>query len=243
MKTENHQIGTYLDWTNDTGAEVAGGDPQRFGGRIGIPAGPIAAAATGSLQVAGVVRGRNAAVVGNEGVNLYWDADGDPVSGDAGSGAYTTSAVDGDWWVGTLTADLAATDEWCYYALNEPNPLLPAWQDRAHFATAVDLDFVEATHSGGVIHVTADAKTVTLPTGVAGMEAIVVNDVADGGALVTVDLDGNEVIRGANLTIAATKTANNTKATAKQGDYLHLVCTVAGTAWRCIGKRGIWVTS
>ena len=102
---------------------------------------------------------------------------------------------------------------------------------------------VEATHSGAVIEITGADKTVTLPTGVAGMEYIIVNRYVDGGSLLTVDLDGNEAIRGANLTIAATKTALNTKATSVQGDYLHLVCTVAGTAWRCVAKRGIWVTS
>jgi hypothetical protein len=74
------------------------------------------------------------------------------------------------------------------------------------------------------------------------MEYIVVNRVVDAGSLTTVDLDGNEIIRGANLTIAATKKALNTKVTSVQGDYLHLICTVAATAWRCVGKRGTWVT-
>lgn len=224
-------------------SDLTGGQLIQLAGKgAAIPSQPIAANALGSVAVGGVFNGPYVGNACNVGDNLWWDADGTPYGG-AADGALTNLGADGDFWVGTVTTAPAANDASVEFALNVANPDQPAWIGRTFFKSAVDLNFVEATHSGGVIEITADAKTVTLPTGVAGMEVIVVNRVIDGGALVTVDLDGNEIIRGANLTIAATKTANNTKATAIQGDYLHLVCNVDATAWRVVAKRGIWESS
>ncbi len=242
MKAELDSNGVYIDMTNATGAIISGGTLVRIGGIVGIVAENVGIGAKHAPLFAGSCRGRNAAVIGNAGDNLYYDEDGDPVDGDAGTGAFTTDANAGDYWVGTLNQALAATDTDCFFSLNVPNLDLPVWPHRAHIMTAVDLTFVAATHSGKVIHITADGKTLTLPVGVVGMEVIVVNDVADAGALVTVDLNGNETIQG-NLTIAATKTALLTKATSIRGDFLHLVCTTAAGIWRCVEKRGIWVTS
>ena len=235
------QIGEQLNHT-PASAVTAGQLLQLAGKGVAIATSPIAASALGSVVVSGIFSGPYVGNAGNVGDNLWWDANGTPYGGSA-DGALTNLGADGDYWVGTVTKAPSANDPTVEFAINVANPAQPAWIGRTYFKTAVDLTMVEATHGGGVVEVTADAKTVTLPTGVAGMELIVVNRVIDGGALVTVDIDGNEVIRGANLTIAATKTANNTKATAVQGDYLHLVCNVAATAWRVVAKRGIWVTS
>lgn len=117
---------------------------------------------------------------------------------------------------------------------------------KTHVDTAADLTLTAADHSGAVIDVTADAgedTKITLPVGVVGMDFVIRNAEADAGNLLQVDLNGNEIIEGVNLTIAATKMALNTKATAKRGDYIHLVCNVAATSWRCVSKRGTWVTS
>lgn len=234
-------VGERLDHTPASALD-AGEMIQLAGKGCAIATTGIAADALGSVAVSGVFNGPYVGNACNVGDNLWWDANGTPYGGSA-DGALTNLGADGDWWVGTVTAAPSANDATVQFALNVMNPTQPAWIGRTFFKTAVDLTMVEATHGGGVVEVTADAKTVTLPTGVGGMELIVVNRVVDGGALVTVDLDGNEVIRGANLTIAATKTANNTKATAVQGDYLHLICNVAATAWRVVSYRGIWVTS
>jgi|GEM_PF-1153386 len=243
MQAENYQLGHYVPYTNSTGADLSPGDIAVLAdGRIGIAPEKIANGATKSVQVSGVARVRNAAVAGAAGDNAWWDANGTPVEGTALSGALTTDATAGDNWMGTLHAALAATDEWAYIRLNEANPAKPAWHNKAHVKTAVDLTWAAATHNGKVIHVTADAKTVTLPTGVAGMEAIIVNDCADGTGLITVDFDGNETCEG-NLAIAATKTALNTKATQKRGDFLHLRCQTAGSLWVCLQKRGVWAQS
>jgi predicted RecA/RadA family phage recombinase len=201
----------------------------------------IAAGAMGSVAASGVFRSPYVGGAANVGDNVWWDANGTPYGGSA-NGALTPLGADGDFWAGTITKAPSATDATVEWALNKVNPNLPAWPNQARVKTAVDLTVVAATHNGKVIEVTADAKTVTLPTGVAGMEYIIVNAAADGTALVTVDFDGNETCEG-NLAIAATKTANNTKATAKRGDYLKLVCQTAGSLWKCVEKRGTWASS
>jgi hypothetical protein len=233
--------GDVLDHT-PASALTGGQIIQLAGKEAAIPSVPIAASVLGSVNIGGRWKGPYVGGVCNVGDNLWWDANGTPYGG-AANGALTNLGADGDWWAGTVTKAPAATDATVEFALNMANPTQPAWVGRTCIKTAVDLTMVEATHSGAVIEVTGANKTITLPTGVVGMEYIVVSRYIDATSLLTVDLDGNEIIRGANLTIAATKTALNTAATSVQGDYLHLVCTVAATAWRVVNKRGIWVTS
>jgi len=234
------QDGLRLDHT--PASALTGGKMIQIGSVPVMTAEAIAASAAGAVAIGGVFRGPHTATIGNVGDNVWWDANGTPVGGSA-DGAFTADASVGDWWVGTLVKAAAATDATCDFALGRVNRELPAWTGKTHIKTALDLTLTAADHSGGVVHVTADAKTITLPTGVAGMEFIVQNDVADAGAKVSVALDGNEIIAGALLTIAATKLADLTKLTGLRGDYLHLICNVAATSWRCVAKRGIWVTS
>ena len=203
----------------------------------------VAASAVGAVSVAGVIRTPfDGLVAGNVGDNVWWDSNGNPYDTVTADGAATLAAASGNFWIGTLVAPVAAAATECDVALNQVNPNLPAWQNKTHNTTAIDLTYVAATHNGEVIHVTVDAKTVTMPVGVAGMEAIIVNDVADGGALLTVDFNGAETLEGA-LAIAGTKTALNTKATQIRGDFLHIRCQTAASLWVVLGIRGIWVTS
>jgi len=203
----------------------------------------IAASALGTIAVSGVIRAPYiGGIVCNVGDNVWWDADATPYGG-AADGACTCNAVAGDWWVGTLVAPTTATGATCDVAINLVNPNLPAWQDKTHFTVATDTSLAAATHSGGVMHVTADAgfDTVILtPAGVVGMEFIIQNDDADGILELTVGPNGTEIYAGSNLTVANGEDAYNTLATSKRGDYLHLVCNVANASWRCVAKRGIW---
>ena len=225
-----------IRWTNGTGASVASGDVVALNGRLGIAVTTIADGATGWLAVAGAFEVlATAAEAWVDGDPLWWDLTNLKLTR-IGSCLHRFAGR-------AVGAKVATTQLSALVALNERGDLPEDLIDREWFDSAVDLTMVAATHSGGVVNLTADAKTVTLPVGVVGMELIIRNGVADAGALVTVDLNGNEIIAGANLTIAATKTALNTKLTAKKGDLLHLVCNVAATSWRCVRRRGIWVTS
>lgn len=233
--------GEALDHT--PASALTGGQIIQLAGKMAaITTQPIAASELGSVQISGRWSGPYIGSVINAGDNLWWDANATPYGGSA-NGALTNLGADGDWWVGTCTKTTTLNDATVEFDLNKENPDCPAWIGRTHIKSAIDITMVEATHSGAVIEITADAKTVTLPVGVVGMEYIIVNRVKDGGALLTVDLNGNEVIRGANMTVTATNTAANTKLTQIQGDYVHLICTVAATAWRCVAKRGTWATA
>jgi len=241
--SQYYQEGRAIDHT--PAAAIYAGNIINIGALSGFTPRDVAASAVGALHIDGVIRGPYVGGAANIGDNVWWDANGTPYGG-AADGAFTCSAPDGDWWVGTLVKAAVAADAVCDIALNRANPNLPAWQEKTHILTAVDLTLAAATHSGGVIHVTADVgfdTTITLPVGVVGMDWVIQNDEADGINGMIVDLNGNEIIEGQNLTIAATKTAINTLATSLRGDFLHLVCNVAATSWRCVGKRGIWVTS
>jgi len=237
------QEGTMIDYT-PVGAVTAGNILQ-VGSLSAFSPLDIAAGKLGAVAVDGVIRGPYVGGVANIGDNIWWDANGTPYGG-AATGAYTRNAAAGDWWVGTLVRAVVAASTTCDIALNKVNENLPAWTGRTHFQTAADLTMVEATHSGGVIHVTQDGgfdTTILFPVGVVGMEYIIQSDAGDGINRLTIDLNGNETIIGANFTLTATNTAKNTLLTAKRGDYMHLVCEGTAGAWRCVAKRGAWENS
>ena len=228
---------------------VYAGNIINIGSVCGFAPSDIAASALGELAISGVIRVPYiGGIVCNVGDNVWWDANGTPYGG-AADGACTCNAAAGDWWVGTLVAPTAATGATADVALNLVNPNLPAWRNKKHHTTAADLTVAAANAtygSGTVVHVTADAGTdtqITFPVGVVGMEWIIQNDEASGGNRCAVDLNGDEIIAGANLTIAATKLALNTKLDSVRGDYIHLICNVAAASWRCVGIRGTWETS
>lgn len=197
----------------------------------------IAASAVGSISMSGV---HDLPALSTD----AWEMN-DPLWWDASAAKLTRLGLPGLAFAGlAAAAKLVTSGVRATVRLNDRGNLPECMLGgRTYIDTAVDLTLTAAGHSGGVIRVTADAKTVTLPTGVAGMDFVVQNAALDGAALLTVDLDGTEIIAGANLSIANGKTAVNAKATAKRGDYLHLVCNVAATSWRVVSMRGTWATT
>ncbi len=223
-------------WTNNTGSDVASGAVVLLATLIGIALTAIVSAASG------VVRTLKAEYELDATVAEAWTV-GEPLWWNPATAKLTRLGDPTYRFAGIATAaKVATTQTTAKIMLNCRDGVYEGLLNRAHIDTAIDLTLVAATHSGGVIRVTAE-KTVTMPTGVASMGWIIYNDQADGGGAVTVDLDGTEIIAGANLSIANGKTAINTKATAKRGDFLHLRCNVAATSWVCVSRRGTWVTS
>ena len=76
---------------------------------VGVANLDMAAGRKGALHVAGVFDFPKAAEAIAVGVKLYWDADGDPVGGEAGTGAATTVATD-NVYIGKSVAAAADTD-------------------------------------------------------------------------------------------------------------------------------------
>ena len=99
--------GNAIDYT--PGSAVAAGDVVVQNNLVGIAKQPIAADALGALAIEGVFDMAKAAVEIEAGKPVYWDADGDPVGGTAGSGAATTTE-DGNVQAGFAVATAADTD-------------------------------------------------------------------------------------------------------------------------------------
>jgi len=238
MNTEaqNYQEGNFIDHT--PAAALTAGQLLQVAGLAAMAATAIAAAKKGAVQVKGILKIAAAAVIGNAGDNVWWDEDGDPVGGTAGSGALTTSAVDGDFWLGTLTAALAATDGAAYVNFNVANPTLPAWPERVHELKS-DNYTVDAEDDGKVLHIATDAKAFTLPATAAGIDVIFQNDGADGAVKLSISPNANDKIMGPDIAGTDNKDQINTKTTSIRSDWMHLIGDGA-EGWTIVGSRGIW---
>lgn len=92
---QNHvQPGEIMPWTNGTGADVASGDPVLVESMLCVALGDIADGESGSLATQEVWSLPKAAVDINQGEDIFWDIDGDPVGGEAGSGCLTNVVAD-----------------------------------------------------------------------------------------------------------------------------------------------------
>ena len=78
-----------------------------------IPSGSQGRVATEGVHL---ITGKTAAAIA-QGRRLYWDADGNPVGGEAGSGALTVTSTDNQY-VGVAWADAAANDTAVLVKLN-----------------------------------------------------------------------------------------------------------------------------
>lgn len=102
------QEGDSIDYTPV--AAVAAGQVVVVGSHIGIAKTPIAAGVLGALGVRGlfdVVKANGAITLGSA---LYWDADGNPQGGTAGSGCLTTVSTD-NTFAGFAAVAASETDE------------------------------------------------------------------------------------------------------------------------------------
>ena len=159
-KARIFKSGNAVDYT--PASAVTGGTPTQIaGGLVGVPNQDVAASATAGFRVEGVFNIACTVAVGNAGDNVWWDANGSPYGGTALSGACTTIASDGDFWLGILAEDSGATDADSKVILNVENPDLPAWVSRVHETVSADLT-LDVQDSGKVLHVDTDAKVITL---------------------------------------------------------------------------------
>jgi len=93
---------------------------------------------------------------------------------------------------------------------------------------------------GGVWQVCkTDATVITLPATVVGTVYKIMNGAVDGAALISISPAAADKIMGNGFTSADNKDAQNTKATAKNGDYMILVGDGAN-GWMVQDVRGTW---
>jgi len=231
------QEGHVLPYTNPSASVAIAVDVIiRVGSRIGAVMKAIAASGSESVSFRGV---HNLPALSTD----TWEA-GDPLWWDPTAEKLTCLGLPSLWPAGIAAAAKAVTTGVrADVDLNRFDGWPVEFLGKTVIDTAADLTLVAATHSGAAIVVKKDAGTdtkITLPVGVVGMDFLIINGDADAANGAQVDLNGTEIIAGGNLTLTNGQLATNTKATSRRGDFLHLVCNVAATSWRCVGSRGVW---
>jgi predicted RecA/RadA family phage recombinase len=239
-----YKDGTVVDYT--AAADIVAGAPIKAAGLAGIAVTDIANGAAGSVRVAGIVKLRKKEEAIVAGLPIWWDANGNPYIGTAGTGAATSlggaAMAAGDILMGAAVADAATTDDYVLVALNQFSPNYPAWPNRYHKADTTGT--LDANDSGMVLRIATADQTITLPeiaTVHIGMEVIIIADTADaaGSTGLIVAPNANDGFSGFGITHAVNKSLTNTEATAKRGDYLRLL-SAGDTHWRVLEMRGTW---
>ena len=219
LKTERHKSEMRVAFL--AAAAVTAGVPQLLSnGMVGIPVNDIANGDSDELDVTGRFRawgvGSQAWVVGDA---IGWDANGDPLNGTAGSGAYTKTVANWDFFVGYADEAKGATTEMGVIRLPEG-----ASQDFIPFGAP------QALTGAGAINVTSYFTAWTSGGAVAGT-------LADGtrpGQLKEITL----VVAGGNGTLTPATFADGTTITfSAVGDNVLLRWTPAG--WTVLRRMNI----
>jgi len=215
------QEGNSIDYTPV--AAVAAGDVVVQGALVGVAKLDIEAARLGALAIGGLFDFVKATGAITAGAAVYWDADGNPVGGTAGTGALTTTAG-GNTFVGWAVVAAAETDTTARVRLfgspsvtaNHYGPLNNAIADPGNAGA------IPVTASGYVPIVTTGAETRTLAVPTFAAQELLITMKTDGGDCVITVADPH--IDGTNNTI----TLNDA------GDTIRLVAGIsgAGFVWR-----------
>ena len=92
MSTRREYDAHTMYWINDTGSDALSDQIVVAGTLVGVVNKDIPAGKRGLLEIDGGQRFPKATGAMGQGVKVYWKAAGDPVDGEAGSGALTTVA-------------------------------------------------------------------------------------------------------------------------------------------------------
>jgi len=221
------QPGEAIDYTPT--ADVAAGQVVVQSARCGVAKTPISANEPGALAVGGLFTVVKATGAINVGAALFWDADGDPLGGVAGTGCLTTTSTDNTFF-GFAAAAAGSTDTTVLAQLVG----VPSVTNTIHNPLT---SAIEDPGAGGAIPVTnggtclidtdaAEARTLAIPSEVGQMLSLVMDD--DGGDC-TIDVAS-----------AINQTGNTRIVMDDEGDTIVLVgVSVGGTlAWRVVVNDG-----
>jgi len=208
---------------------VAAGQVVVQGSLIGVAKTPIAANQLGAIAVRGIFD----VVKANEQISLgaavYWDADGDPYGGTAGTGALTTTAG-GNIFVGFAMAAAEATDPTIRVVWSGPLAVTNTVHNAltAAIADPGNAGAIPVTDSGTCPLVTTGAQTRTLAAPTYAGQLLALAFKTDGGDCVVTCATG--VNQAGNTTI----TLNDA------GDTIVLVGVEVGSnkRWRVVVNDG-----
>ena len=219
--------GEAIDYTPTS--DVAAGQVVVQAARCGVAKTPIAANTPGALAVGGLFTVVKATGAINVGAALFWDADGDPQGGEAGTGCLTTTSTDNTFF-GFAAAAAAETDTTVSALLVG----VPSVTNTIHNAlTSVIEDpgadgAIPVTNGGTcqIVTATAEARTLAVPTSVGQVLSLVLND--DGGDC-TID-----------VAAAINQTGNTRIVMNDAGDTIVLVGVQVGEnkVWRVVVNDG-----
>lgn len=216
LKTERFKSGERVAYTASS-AITAGTPIQSASGMVGIAVNDIANGDSDELDVTGRFRawgvGSQAWAVGDP---IGWDANGNPLNGTAGSGAYTTVVADWDFFIGYCDEAKAAGTEMGVIRLPDSAGAdsMPAGQQ-------------QALSGAGAINVTSyfSAWTTT------GAQAGTLADGVRVGQLKEIQL----VVDGGDGTLTPANFADGTTITfSNAGDNVLLRWTAAG--WKVLRR-------
>ena len=172
-----------------------------------------------------MVKVTGAITVGNA---VYWDADGDPVGGTAGTGAATTTAA-GNTYMGVAALAAAETAGTVRVRLSDVPALTVHNQYTATIVDPGNAGAIPVTQSGHVDLVTAGAETRTLAAPSAAGQVMAVSfKTRVGNCVVTCATGFNG-------------TGNNTATFDTAGDLLTLLAIYVGAnlRWRVMANDGV----
>jgi len=226
MQAKFYQAGDVVDFI--AAANVNGGDVVVQEGFIGVCVSQgTESGKQGSLQIAGVfdtVKATGAIDAGNA---VYWDEDGNPVGGTAGTGALTTTS-NGNIFFGYAIEDVVSGAA-RVKSLMTKTPNLTAHQPLTRaIADPGNGEAIPVTTSGHVPLVTAGSETRTLAVPSFVGQELLLYILTDGGTCV--------------ITVAApiNQTGNNTITMADANDSirLHAIQDGANRRWRVVCNDG-----
>ncbi len=221
------QDGEAIDYTPN--ADVPAGKVVVVGARVGVSKVPIPANTLGALATEGLFDAVKVNGVINDGAAVYWDEDGNPQGGTAGTGAATTVSG-GNTFMGFAVGAALETAETVRLDLIG----VASVTNTIHNAlTAViedpgDGEAIPVADTGHVDIVTAKAETRTLAAPDSIGELLLVSMKTDGGNCVITCATG------------LNQTGNNTVTMNDAGDSILLVGIALGAnkVWRVVYNDG-----
>lgn len=227
MQAVFKQRGESIDYTPVSA--VSAGQVVVLDGWCGVAKYDIAAGKLGALWMSGLFDVVKVTGAINAGAALYWDADGNPLGGTAGTGALTTTSTNNVFF--GFSAAAAAETDTTIPALLVGVPSVTNTIHNPLSATITDpgnAGAIPVTNGGTCAIVTAGAETRTLavPTNVGQMMTLAMK--TDGGDCVI------------TAAAAVNQTGNNTITLNDAGDTVVLVGVEVGSnkRWRVLVNDG-----
>jgi predicted RecA/RadA family phage recombinase len=191
--------GKAIDYT-PSGADVVAGQVVVIGAHIGIAPVLIKDGKLGALDIGGIFDVVKVNGVLNDGAALYWDADGNPQGGTAGTGAATATSA-GNTFLGFGVGAAAANDETVRIAVVGVAAVTNTIQQPLTnvIADPGNAGAIPVTDSGHVDIVTTGAQTRTLAAPTYVGQLLEISMKTDGGDCVitcatTINQTGNTTI-------------------------------------------------